>query len=269
MSKAHSIDLSWISTQARNAKTVESFGITSVALANLIADLAQHLPEEDLAPIREKVVNVVQFLGEVSHLVTPEPTVLENLVTDPDANELMNAIQEDPVERMKAEEDAKIQHKKWALALDPSDLQGIPIPNAGAKPVPPPPPVIKNKVKPVQATPVTPPTPSKAVEDILKGMGAAGGVAAKLMGTPGVPQAVATSAVAQAVTPVKAPKAQQARESSRVKATQSKLAAPAASIPDPDPNTDLKTLPFVTQTLGQEAQSDYEAAMVLAELWRK
>ena len=258
MSKAYSIDLSWISTQARNAKTVESFGITSVALANLIADLAQHLPEEDLAPIREKVVNVVQFLGEVSPLVTPE---LENIVTDKENDDLMNALHENPIEKMKAEEDAKIQHKKWASVLDPSDLQGIPVPNAGAKPVPPPPPVFKTKAKPVQATPVTPSTPSRAVEDILKGMGAAGGVAAKLMGTPAV------APTATVVVPV--PKSQHSREASRVKATQSKLTALAASIPDPDPNTDLKTLPFVTQTLGQEAQSDYEAAMVLAEIWRK
>lgn len=69
------MDLKWISPEVRNQKTVDAFGIAAAGVANLIADLAVHMPESELAPFRESAANMVQFLGCVLPLVTPEEEV--------------------------------------------------------------------------------------------------------------------------------------------------------------------------------------------------
>ena len=86
------MDLKWISPEVRNQKTVDAFGIAAAGVANLIADLAVHMPESELAPFRESAANMVQFLGCVLPLVTPEEEVKPQPKVMTEEEVKMNAI---------------------------------------------------------------------------------------------------------------------------------------------------------------------------------
>ena len=90
------IDLNWISSQARSQQEADSFGVTSVGLANLVADLSPNLSEEDLAPLREKIATTVQLLGELLPLVTPEEVKVVQSAPMSDEDVQANAINPQP-----------------------------------------------------------------------------------------------------------------------------------------------------------------------------
>jgi hypothetical protein len=123
-----------------------------------------------------------------------------------------------------------------------------------AAPTPPPPMKPSPPTKPsskVQA-------PSSVLDGILSGMGSTGAEAAKALGITPKPQATGTPAL------------QVLRESTRVKAVSNKkTTAPNAHVPLPDDPGNLKDAALVLEVLGEPAASDYEAASVLCEIWRK
>ena len=205
------MDLKWISPEVRNQKTVDAFLTAAAGAANLIADLAPHMPENELAPFRESAANMVQFLGFVLPLVTPE-------------------------EEVKPQPQAKTEEEEKMAVIN------------AAAPTPPPP--MKPSPK-VQA-------PGSLLAEILGGMGTTGAEAAKALGVTPKPQATGIPAL------------QVLRESTRVKAVSNKkTTAPNAQVPLPDDPENLKDAALVLEVLGEPAASDYEAASVLCEIWRK
>ena len=205
------MDLKWISPEVRNQKTVDAFLTAAAGAANLIADLAPHMPENELAPFRESAANMVQFLGCVLPLVTPEEEVK-------------------PQPKVMTEEEEKMAVINAAAPTPPSPTKPSPK---------------------VQA-------PSNVLDGILSGMGSTGAEAAKALGITPKPQATGTPAL------------QVLRESTRVKAVSNKkTTAPNAHVPLPDDPGNLKDAALVLEVLGEPAASDYEAASVLCEIWRK
>ncbi len=220
------MDLKWISPEVRNQKTVDAFGIAAAGVANLIADLAAHMPEKELAPFRESAANMVQFLGCVLPLVTPEEEVKPQAMTEEE--EKMNTI------------------------------------NAAQPPAPP-------KPQPPQTVSKLQ-TPSNVLDGILSGMGTTGAAAAKALGV-AAPKPQAITATVGAAVPAfpDYPRAPQVlREVARVKAVTNKsVSSPNAQVPMPDDPGDLKDAALVQAVLGEPAASEYEAASVLCEIWRK
>lgn len=222
------MDLKWISPEVRNQKTVDAFGIAAAGVANLIADLAVHMPESELAPFRESAANMVQFLGCVLPLVTPEEEVK-------------------PQPKVMTEEEVKMNAVNAAQ------------PPATSKP----------------ATPSAAPrvqTPSNVLDGILSGMGTTGTAAAKALGV-AAPKPQALTATVGAAVPAfpDDPQAPQVlREVARVKAVSNKkTTAPNAQVPLPGDPENLKDAALVLEVLGEPAASEYEAASVLCEIWRK
>ena len=219
------MDLKWISPEVRNQNTVDAFCTTAAGVANLIADLANHMPENELAPFRESAANMVQFLGFVLPLVTPEE------VAKPQ-----------PQPRVMTEEEERMAMINQAIPTPPPA-------KATPKPAP----------KPASQSSSLPQTPSSVLDGILNGMGASGAAAAKALGVP-APKAQAPVASAPQIL----------RESARVKAVTNKtVTAPNAQVPMPGDPGDLKETALVQNVLGEPAVSDYEAASVLCEIWRK
>lgn len=223
------MDLKWISPEVRNQKTVDAFGIAAAGVANLIADLAVHMPESELAPFRESAANMVQFLGCVLPLVTPEEEVK-------------------PQPKVMTEEEVKMHTI-----------------NAAQPPAPP------------QAT-SKPQTPSNVLDGILSGMGTTGAAAAKALGVAAPKPQTLTATVGAAVPAFPDdPRVQQEvervqvlREMARVKAVSNKkTTAPNAQVPLPGDPENLKDAALVLDVLGEPAASEYEAASVLCEIWRK
>lgn len=225
------MDLKWISPEVRNQKTVDAFDIAAAGVANLIADLAVHMPESELAPFRESAANMVQFLGCVLPLVTPE-------------------------------EEAKPKPQPKVMTEEEEKMNDV---NAAQPPTPPTPPTpSKPNAKPQ--------TPSNVLDGILSGMGTTGAAAAKALGvaTP-KPQAI-TATIGSAVPAFPDyPRAPQVlREMARVKAVSNKsVSSPNAQVPMPDDPGDLKDAALVQAVLGEPAVSEYEAASILCEIWRK
>lgn len=219
------MDLKWISPEVRNQKTVDAFGIAAAGVANLIADLAVHMPESELAPFRESAANMVQFLGCVLPLVTPE-------------------------------EEVKPQPQPKVMTEDEVKMNAI---NAAQPPAPPP---------PSQAT-SKPQTPSNVLDGILSGMGTTGTAAAKALGV-AAPKPQALTATVGAAVPAFPEDPQVLREVARVKAVSNKkTTAPNARVPLPGDPENLKDSALVLEVLGEPAASEYEAASVLCEIWRK
>lgn len=221
------MDLKWISPEVRNQKTVDAFGIAAAGVANLIADLAVHMPESELAPFRESAANMVQFLGCVLPLVTPE-------------------------------EEAKPMPQPKVMTEDEVKMNAI---NAAQPPAPPKP-----------ATPSAAPrvqTPSNVLDGILSGMGTTGTAAAKALGV-AAPKPQALTATVGAAVPAFPDDPQVLREVARVKAVSNKkTTAPNAQVPLPGDPENLKDAALVLEVLGEPAASEYEAASVLCEIWRK
>lgn len=218
------MDLKWISPEVRNQKTVDAFGIAAAGVANLIADLAVHMPESELAPFRESAANMVQFLGCVLPLVTPEEEVK-------------------PQPKVMTEEEVKMHTI-----------------NAAQPPAPP------------QAT-SKPQTPSNVLDGILSGMDkTTGAAAAKALGVAAPKPQTLTATVGAAVPafPDDPQAPQVLREVARVKAVSNKkTTAPNAQVPLPGDPENLKDATLVLEVLGEPAASEYEAASVLCEIWRK
>ncbi len=223
------MDLKWISPEVRNQKTVDAFGIAAAGVANLIADLAVHMPESELAPFRESAANMVQFLGCILPLVTPE-------------------------------EEVKPQPKPQAMTEEEEKMNAI---NAALPPTPP---------EPAPQTASKHQTPSNVLDGILSGMGTTGAAAAKALGVV-APKPQAITATVGAAVPAfpEYPRAPQVlREVARVKAVSNKaVTSPNAQVPMPDDPGDLKGAVLVQAVLGEPAASEYEAASVLCEIWRK
>jgi hypothetical protein len=231
------VDPAWISNTVRNEKTVEAFITTSVALANLAAELGEHLEEESFSMIRDQIADTVQFLGETLVLVSP-PAKPKDMV--PEAEDDRPAridpiVTPTPAEVAKAS--APMTKSAAGNAAVASVLAGMnpqaiaALASAG----------IKAPVASV-AAPATPaPTP----------------VAATTSATPAVAQGVGAPVMERT-------------EASLVKTAKSDVRVAEDLIKSSmDADGSLANHPIVVGILGAPAKSDYEAAAVLAETWRK
>lgn len=71
------IESSWLSPQTRSAESIAALEQAAAVLANLTVDVSLHLPHEQFVPFRDRVADVLGFLGMVSPMVTPEKVVLQ------------------------------------------------------------------------------------------------------------------------------------------------------------------------------------------------
>ena len=69
------IESSWLSPQTRSAESIAALEQAAAVLANLTVDVSLHLPHEQFVPFRDRVSDVLGFLGMVSPMVTPEKVV--------------------------------------------------------------------------------------------------------------------------------------------------------------------------------------------------
>lgn len=69
------IESSWLSPQTRSAESIAALEQATAVLANLTVDVSLHLPHEQFVPFRDRVSDVLGFLGMVSPMVTPEKVV--------------------------------------------------------------------------------------------------------------------------------------------------------------------------------------------------
>jgi hypothetical protein len=224
------VDPAWISDTVRNEKTVDAFVTTSVALANLAAELGAHLEEESFSLIREQIADTVQFLGETLVLVTP-PAKLKDMTGDATPEVIPEATPE---------------------------VQAAPAPVA--------------KAAPAAARPA-----SAAVASVLKGMNPAAVAALAKSGIGGAPAkpAPVPAPVAPAPAPAVAPtnvsiQNMERTENALIKTAKSDVRIAEDIIQSALPaDGTLANHPIVVSILGGPAKSDYEAAAVLAETWRK
>lgn len=78
------IDPCLLSAEVRNQDSVRILTESSVFLANLAAELSKHLSEKEFAEVRERIVDTVNFFGNVLPAVTPiKEEVKEEPIEEP------------------------------------------------------------------------------------------------------------------------------------------------------------------------------------------
>lgn len=90
------IESSWLSPQTRSAESIAAIEQAAAVLANLTVDVSLHLPHEQFVPFRDRVSDVLGFLGMVSPMVTPEKVVPQEESPVPATEEVEPAVQPPP-----------------------------------------------------------------------------------------------------------------------------------------------------------------------------